>query len=456
MWRTSRCDLVAASFCLMAAVGAAQSARAQTTSVGTSSAKPRVAITVVVYDANGQSPSIRTQAHGEDFTQYAYAGKTICELGVPRIDQLRLLMADAAERLAAARGSAAARSLDLGDYAAPMPPAIPAAPTAMPTDAGFGWRVDGRIISGSPSEVVVQIDWQRLWDRGEMVNGPRGSVALTLHPGERVPLDSIAALAQPAGCSGVTLTLQAAFAITGVGGGRGGGVGGASVGGAGGRGGGGRGGASGAGGAGGGAGEGAGAGALGSGIGGAGGRGVGGGGGIGGGGGGGGRGGGVASGGVSGVGGGGVSTSPGGSLVVRSGFDAQTLQTVGAELWLVHKLPDGSEQAQQRSLRTVPSAGEFTFDAVRIPVANQEHVVTVTGSIQAQRLPDGSENLFIGIIRRIAINGDAGYYSQGGSGRTIAMPKAGDVISFEMPDTGVRAFNPFRSHEFAVRVRINR
>jgi hypothetical protein len=63
---------------------------------------------------------------------------------------------------------------------------------AEPTDAGFGWRLTAHTVSRSASDMVVSVDWRRLWDRGQKVaNGPAGTVQLTLHPGDRIALDHI-------------------------------------------------------------------------------------------------------------------------------------------------------------------------------------------------------------------------------------------------------------------------
>jgi hypothetical protein len=439
------------AFCVIATLGAAGTALAQTAAAGGGAANlPRVGITTTVFDANGRSPATTSSSYGGDFTHYAYAGKTICQIGgTSRAMQVRGMYTG----IDAARGRGAASG-------ALLPPDH----SVMPIDAGFGWRVEGKVVSLSPNEVVVQLDWQRMWERGETMNGPRGSTRLALHPGERVPLDSIAAVAVAGECSGVTLTLQAAFnpsamgvgAARGVPTGFGGGVGNVGGGGAGG----GRGGGGGVAVAGG---RGVAGGIAGGGVGGGGGM-------AGGGGGGRGRGGVAAGGGFggsrSGVAGGGAFSGTGGTVVVTSGFDPQTLHLVDAELWLVHRKPDGSEVAQQRTVRTVPGTGEYTFDAVPVSMPDRNYIVTVTGSVQAQRLPDGTEKLFVGIIRRITTSGDGSYASNGGSGRTVAMPRAGEVISFEMPDTGAkamggqlpseRALNPIPGHEFSVRVRVNR
>jgi hypothetical protein len=82
-----------------------------------------------------------------------------------------------------------------------------------PADAAFGWRVASHILSRSDTEVVVSLDWRRLWDAGKKTNnGPAGTVQLTLHPGDRIPLDHIANLAPSADCRAVGMGLEVKLA----------------------------------------------------------------------------------------------------------------------------------------------------------------------------------------------------------------------------------------------------
>ena len=54
-----------------------------------------------------------------------------------------------------------------------------------PKDAGFGWRLAAHVVSATPSEVAVSVDWQRVWDGGQRLkSGPAGTAQLTLHPGD--------------------------------------------------------------------------------------------------------------------------------------------------------------------------------------------------------------------------------------------------------------------------------
>lgn len=78
-----------------------------------------------------------------------------------------------------------------------------------PADAGFGWRIASQIVSRSEKDLVVSLDWRRVWDAGRKIsNGPGGSAQLTLHPGDRIPLDHIANSSPRADCRAVGLGLE--------------------------------------------------------------------------------------------------------------------------------------------------------------------------------------------------------------------------------------------------------
>jgi len=84
---------------------------------------------------------------------------------------------------------------------------------AEPKDAAFGWRVASQIVARTDRDVVVSMDWRRLWDAGKRLsNGPGGSVQLTLHPGDRIPLDHIPNASPRADCRAVGLGLEVRLA----------------------------------------------------------------------------------------------------------------------------------------------------------------------------------------------------------------------------------------------------
>ena len=90
---------------------------------------------------------------------------------------------------------------------------VAVAGAAEPREVAFGWRVTSQTLSATSSAVVVSIDWQRLWDRGQKIaNGPSGTVQLTLHPGDRIPLDLIPNSAATDACRAVGAGLEVRLA----------------------------------------------------------------------------------------------------------------------------------------------------------------------------------------------------------------------------------------------------
>ncbi len=87
--------------------------------------------------------------------------------------------------------------------------------TAEPNDAAFGWRIASQMVSRSESDAVVSLDWRRVWDAGKKVtSGPGGTVQLTLHAGDRIPLDHIANTSPTPECRAIGLGLEARLART--------------------------------------------------------------------------------------------------------------------------------------------------------------------------------------------------------------------------------------------------
>jgi hypothetical protein len=78
-----------------------------------------------------------------------------------------------------------------------------------PTDAGFGWRLAAHVVSATPTEVAVSVDWRRVWDGGQRLKtGPAGTAQLNLHPGDRIPLDHISNVRPSEGCRAVGMGLE--------------------------------------------------------------------------------------------------------------------------------------------------------------------------------------------------------------------------------------------------------
>ena len=90
----------------------------------------------------------------------------------------------------------------------------PAAGSATePAEALFGWRIASQIVNRTERDVVVSIDWRRLWEDGrKMPNGPGATVQLTLHTGDRIPLDHITNSKPSQECRAVGLGLEVRLA----------------------------------------------------------------------------------------------------------------------------------------------------------------------------------------------------------------------------------------------------
>jgi len=84
-----------------------------------------------------------------------------------------------------------------------------------PNDASFGWRVASQMVTRSENDAVISLDWRRMWDAGKRINnGPGGTVQLTLHAGDRIPLDHIANTSPVPDCRAVGLGLEVRLART--------------------------------------------------------------------------------------------------------------------------------------------------------------------------------------------------------------------------------------------------
>jgi hypothetical protein len=80
----------------------------------------------------------------------------------------------------------------------------------VPDRATDAWRVSGKVERMTDDEAVVRVDWQRIRSAGMATTTPGGSIQLTLHPGDRVPLDS-ATPDSTVGCGVRTVGFEARF-----------------------------------------------------------------------------------------------------------------------------------------------------------------------------------------------------------------------------------------------------
>lgn len=81
---------------------------------------------------------------------------------------------------------------------------------SVPPEAGYGWRVELTAIKETAAELVVQVNWQRVWDRRLKLDaGRRGSAQLTLGVGSSVILDYLSPATIPDGpCTAVGMGLE--------------------------------------------------------------------------------------------------------------------------------------------------------------------------------------------------------------------------------------------------------
>jgi hypothetical protein len=283
-----------------------------------------------------------------------------------------------------------------------------------PDGATDAWRLTGKVMSLTPDEAVIQLDWQRIRAGGAAVSSPGASIQLTLHAGDRVPLDSVNADAT-AQCPARTIGFEARYGarmfawIPPAGftenGGSGGGVG-IGVGRGSGRGGGGGGGRT------------------------------------------------VASAG---------SGAPGFGRAVHApketvaGTDSQQADV---DLWLVHSAPGKKEETLHQVLTGVRGSAQFAFAPVTVGAQETRVNLQVSGVLRFTMDDTGARQLVFITMRNAKFSPVGGPArdtlpsTQGASTTTHPMPGPDDVLSFEMPPIRVPNGGPAIPDQFSIRVRI--
>jgi hypothetical protein len=372
-------------------------------------------------------------------------------------------------------------------------------------DAGAGWHFSGRVMSRTADQLIARIEWRRVWENGaKLANSPSRTSTITLRSGERVELDRLtpsgtspcgtrdmrleaAMVTQPAyrlattqtyalgarggrgggattsvqGRGGATTTTGSATAGAGRGGRGGSAAGqattstttnapapGARGGGRGGRGGGqatatttvqgGRGGQA------------------------------------------------AATTTMQGRGGGsGSGAGRGGTTTQGRGyFSIATAATYDAELWLVHRRPDGTETVQQQTVRFSGAPRDYAFPPIAVTTSRGAVSIDVTGGLQVivgdppppttstfsrgaggatytllairrdPNAPPPPQRVMLTITRRARAAGSPTLDVGGGSQVLIDLPKPEDVLSFEFPQLQKSAEDLLRGHTFSLRVRV--
>jgi hypothetical protein len=218
-----------------------------------------------------------------------------------------------------------------------------AAGASEPADAGFGWRLTSHTVRVTDTEIVMSIDWKRVWDRGQrLANPPSAAVQLTLHPGDRIPLDLISNALPTDACHAVGLGLEVQVART---------------------------------------------------------------------------------------------ASPGasGSALLPLGAVEGGAKPLDADLWLVHTMPTGTQQALHQGVKLPADGSAFSFVPVGLSTPQGALNVEITGSFRRFRSPNGAEYLLVSMARVISGSGVPAGGVTGGSATIIPMPNPTEVVSFEIP-----------------------
>jgi hypothetical protein len=283
--------------------------------------------------------------------------------------------------------------------------AVGAGTRPAPDRATDAWRLSGKIVSATADEAVVDLDWQRIRADGAAVSSPGSSLQLTLHIGDRVPLDSMTRDAT-AECPARTIRFEARYvprsaSLAGVNGlVRGGGGSGEVAGEAG-----------------------------------------------------------IASSTSSSH----RSASGSGRAVHRyrpiEPAPASPAQ-FDVDLWLVRESPGRHDQTLYQALTGVRSSAQFAFAPVTIETARATVNLQVTGLLQIKTDEAGGRQLVFVTMRNAKFSSTAGTSRdpipsvQGASTTTSPLPGPADVLSFEMPPLRLPNGGPAIPDQFSIRVRV--
>jgi hypothetical protein len=204
-------------------------------------------------------------------------------------------------------------------------------------------------VRADAASLVVSVDWQRLWDRGQrLTNGPSGTVQLTLHPGDRIPLDHIPNAAASEACRAVGMGLEVKVART-------------------------------------------------------------------------------------------TTPEPVNSALLPLGAvqgSAAGTGRLSADLWLVHRLPTGVEQAHHQVVRLPADGAPFGFAPVTVATSRGDVNVEVSGSFRRFQAATGGEFLYVSMVRTVTGDAMPPGGIRGGTMTVIPQPGPAEVLSLEMPGLG--------------------
>ena len=158
-----------------------------------------------------------------------------------------------------------------------------------------------------------------------------------------------------------------------------------------------------------------------------------------------------------------------------------------SELWLVHKQPKGEEQVQQLSIQFGPAGTDYSFPPVQVNTSKGVVMVDITGRLEVNPRPgeaDSSARAMYGrlVTRQVRIDPATGAATEtaavpetakiqlsisrrarstasaldvsGGSSMAIDLPKPEEVLSFEFPALPKATEDLLAGHKFSIRLRV--
>jgi hypothetical protein len=141
-----------------------------------------------------------------------------------------------------------------------------------------------------------------------------------------------------------------------------------------------------------------------------------------------------------------------------------------ADLWLVHRKPDGTEAVQQQTVHFGAANTAFAFPPIQVQTSKGLITIDISGKLQSfvgdealGRRPlmtqttnesASAQHISISIDRRAHAAGPPLLDITGGSSMVIDVPSASDVLSFEFPALQKSAEDLLKGHLFSLRVKI--
>jgi hypothetical protein len=114
--------------------------------------------------------------------------------------------------------------------------------------------------------------------------------------------------------------------------------------------------------------------------------------------------------------------------------DAALDGPVVAELWMVHRAPNGTETMDRQEVQLLAGGVGFVFRSRPIETAEGPMVVDLTGQLRAVQRADGTRGLSVGLTRAFTqvATGQLRFSGSGG-GKTLDWLAPDDVISLDIP-----------------------